>query len=76
MLKILPEYADQSIKSEVQFINIENGARQSVLLESSEEKFFEAQLDQLVPFLNERLASVERIRNLKMIIHLFLKGEK
>lgn len=66
MLKILPEYADQSIKSEVQFINIENGARQSVLLESSEEKFFEAQLDQLIPFLNERLASVERIRNIKI----------
>ncbi|MEC7609615.1 MAG: DEAD/DEAH box helicase family protein, partial [Verrucomicrobiota bacterium] len=66
LLKILPEYANHSIKSEVQFINIENGARQSVLLESSEEKFFEAQLDQLIPFLNERLASVERIRRIKV----------
>ena len=62
ILKVLPEYAHQSIRSEVQFINIENGARQCVLLESGEEKFFELQLDRIIPFLNERLASVNRLR--------------
>ena len=66
LLRVLPEYAHHSIKSEVQFINIENGARQSVLLESSEEKFFELQLDRLVPFLNARLASMKRLRESKI----------
>ncbi len=66
LLRVLPEYAHHSIKSEVQFINIENGARQSVLLESSEEKFFELQLDRLIPFLNARLASMKRLRESKI----------
>jgi Rad3-related DNA helicase len=62
MLKVLPEYTGQLITAEVQFINIENGALQSVSLESSEHAFFEQQLDQLVPFLDERRGSLNRLR--------------
>ena len=60
MLEVLPEYNGQLITAEVQFINIENGAIQSVSLESSE-NIFERQLDQLVPFLDERLGSLNRL---------------
>ncbi|MCH2074051.1 MAG: hypothetical protein MK130_04205, partial [Puniceicoccaceae bacterium] len=62
MLEVLPEYSGQLITAEVQFINIENGAIQSVSLESSENMIFERQLDQLVPFLDERLGSLNRLR--------------
>ena len=62
MLEVLPEYAGQLITAEVQFINIENGALQSVSLESSEHAIFEQQLDQLIPFLDERLGSLNRLR--------------
>ena len=62
MLEVLPEYSGQLITAEVQFINIENGAIQSVSLESSENLIFERQLDQLVPFLDERLGSLNRLR--------------
>ena len=60
MLEVLPKYTGQLITAEVQFINIENGAIQSVSLESSE-NIFERQLDQLVPFLDERLGSLNRL---------------
>ena len=60
MLEVLPEYNGQLITAEVQFINIENGAIQSVSLESSG-NIFERQLDQLVPFLDERLGSLNRL---------------
>ena len=60
MLEVLPEYNGQLITAEVQFINIENGAIQSVSLESSK-NIFERQLDQLVPFLDERLGSLNRL---------------
>ncbi len=63
MLRVLPEYADQSIEAEVQFINIENGARQSVALEAQEHALFEHQLDQLLPFLEERRGSLNRLRD-------------
>ena len=62
MLEVLPEYAGQLITAEVQFINIENGALQSVSLESSEHAIFEQQLDQLIPFLDERRGSLNRLR--------------
>ena len=62
MLEILPEYTDQLITAEVQFINIENGALQSVSLDSPENIIFERQLDRLIPFLDERLGSLNRLR--------------
>ena len=62
MLEVLPEYAGQLITAEVQFINIENGALQSVSLGPSEHAIFKKQLDQLIPFLNERLESLNRLR--------------
>ncbi len=62
MLEVLPEYAGQLITAEVQFINIENGALQSVSLGPSEHAIFKKQLDQLIPFLDERLESLNRLR--------------
>ena len=62
MLEVLPEYTGQLITAEVQFINIENGALQSVSLDSSENIIFERQLDRLIPFLDERLGSLNRLR--------------
>lgn len=66
MLCILPEYAGQTIEAEVQFINIENGARQSVALQAKEHALFERQLDQLIPFLEERRGSLKRLREAKV----------
>ncbi|WPJ95764.1 helicase C-terminal domain-containing protein [Coraliomargarita algicola] len=63
MLELLPEFSDQTITAEGQFINIENGAKQSVLLQSSEHALFEYQLEQLRPFLDERRSSLNRLRN-------------
>jgi len=62
MLQVLPNYADQPIAAEVQFINIENGALQSVSLQSQEHALFEQQLEQLLPFLEERRGSLNRLR--------------
>ena len=62
ILEVLPEYAGQLITAEVQFINIENGALQSVSLGPSEHAIFKKQLDQLIPFLDERLESLNRLR--------------
>jgi Rad3-related DNA helicase len=67
MLKALPEYNEQSISAEVQFINIENGAQQSVPLTSQEHALFEQQLDQVIPFVEERRGSVNRLRNAKIV---------
>ena len=47
MLEVLPEYTGQLITAEVQFINIENGALQSVSLDSSENIIFEQQIEVL-----------------------------
>jgi DNA excision repair protein ERCC-2 len=63
MLKVLPEYAKAPIAAEVQFINIENGAVQSVSLEAQEHALFEQQLDQVLPFLEERRGSLNRLRD-------------
>jgi Rad3-related DNA helicase len=62
MLRVLPAYADQALAAEVQFINIENGARQCVALQVEEQALFERQLDQLIPFLEERRGSLNRLR--------------
>lgn len=66
ILRVLPEYAGQVIESEIQFINIENGARQSVALQLHEHAFFEQQLDQLIPFLDERRDSLNRLREARI----------
>lgn len=66
MVLTLPQYADQSIESEVLFINIENGSRQSVSLTSREHIFFERQINLMIPFLEERRASFKRIKNIKI----------
>jgi Rad3-related DNA helicase len=63
MLIALPEYANKEISAEVQFINIENGARQSVLLSEHNYGLFEQQLNQVIPFAEEKRNSVNRLRN-------------
>jgi len=65
MLGVLPEYAGKEVTSEVQFINIENGAVQSVSLQPQEHAQFEQQLDQLLPFLEERRGSLNRLHDAK-----------
>lgn len=62
MLHALPEYSGQAVEAEVQFINIENGARQSVTLQAEEHALFERQMDRLIPFLEERRGSLNRLR--------------
>jgi len=66
MLQILPDYAEMEISADVQFINIENGALQSVTLLPPEQALFSKQLDQLLPFLEERRGSLNRIRGVRI----------
>lgn len=54
LARVLPEYAATPLTAELQFIDIESGALQSVALGASEEALFTAQLDVLLPFLNDR----------------------
>ena len=61
LLSVLPDYADQALQAEVQFINIENGARQSVELGLQEHALFPAQLDCLLRFLEERRSRCLRL---------------
>ena len=61
LLKMLPEYQRGPIESELLFINIENGARQSVRLDAGDQKLFVDRLDALIPFLEERRHSRLRI---------------
>jgi Rad3-related DNA helicase len=66
ILEVIPDYAEKVISAEVQFINIENGARQSVPLQAQEYALFEQQLNQLHPFLEERRSSLNRLRKTKI----------
>lgn len=61
LLGVLPDYASQALRAEVQFINIENGARQSVELGPEEHALFPAQLDELLRFLEERRSRCLRL---------------
>lgn len=54
LARLLPKYAQSQLSAELQFIDIENGAVQSVALGASEEALFTRQLDTLLPFLNDR----------------------
>jgi hypothetical protein len=62
LLKMLPNYQEHSIESELLFINIENGARQSVRLETKDLQLFIDRLDSLIPFLEERRESRLRLK--------------
>lgn len=62
MLAILPEYEGKTLSAEVLFINIENGARQSVQLSGQELALFQKQLDALYPLLEERRGSHIRMK--------------
>jgi len=62
LLKMLPDYQEHSIESELLFINIENGARQSVRLETKDLQLFIDRLDSLIPFLEERRESRLRLK--------------
>ena len=66
MLSVLPDYQGNKLTAEVQFINIENGARQSVALREQEVAFFEQQLDAIYPFLEERRGSHLRIQEAEL----------
>lgn len=61
LLSALPDYADRALPAEVQFINIENGARQSVELGPQENALFPARLDCLLKFLEERRSRCLRL---------------
>lgn len=61
ILGALPEYAGKKISAEILFINIENGARQSVRLSERELALAEGQLDAIYPFLEERRSSHLRV---------------
>lgn len=54
LARVLPQYADQSLKASLLFIDIENGAVQSVELTDADEALFTQQLDALYPFLEDR----------------------
>ena len=66
MLSAHPDYQCKKITAEVQFINIENGARQSVALGDQELAFFEQQLNAIYPFLEERRGSHLRIQGAEL----------
>jgi DNA excision repair protein ERCC-2 len=60
LARVLPEYANSVLRAELYFIDIENGAVQSVPLTAEDEARFTQQLDALLPFLNDRRSA--RIR--------------
>ncbi|MGJ8641175.1 MAG: ATP-dependent DNA helicase [Opitutaceae bacterium] len=54
LAELLPEFNGQAISAELFFIDIENGAVQSVPLNSEMQSLFTQQLDAWIPFLEDR----------------------
>jgi DNA excision repair protein ERCC-2 len=54
LARVLPEFAGMQLAAELYFIDIENGAVQAVPLTQADEDRFSQQLEQLLPFLNDR----------------------
>lgn len=54
LASLSPEYAQQSLRAELLFIEISNGTAQIVPLESESEALVVTQLDRLIAFLDER----------------------
>ncbi|MFP4157236.1 MAG: ATP-dependent DNA helicase [Opitutales bacterium] len=50
----LPEWQTQQIGAELRFIEIESGMAQNIPLREEDERRFEAQLDRLLPYLEDR----------------------
>lgn len=67
LARVLPEYATTELRAELYFIDIENGAVQSVPLTTEDEARFTQQLEVLLPFLNDRRQS--RLRLSAATIH-------
>ncbi len=54
LARVLPEYADKSLKADLLFIDIATGAVQSIPLTKEDEDLFTEQMDALLPFLEDR----------------------
>lgn len=54
LAELLPDYSDVELAAELLFIDIENGAVQSVPIDEATRSLFTQQLDALIPFLNDR----------------------
>lgn len=54
LARVLSEFAGAELRAELLFINIEDGALQSIALDPEDEATFTRQLDALLPFLEDR----------------------
>ncbi|MEN8662469.1 MAG: helicase C-terminal domain-containing protein [Lentimonas sp.] len=66
LAELLPDYADLTLSAELLFIDIENGAVQSVPLDDATKSLFTQQLDALIPFLDDRRACRLRLNETKI----------
>ncbi len=66
LAQILPDYAEQTLHAELQFININDGTVQSVPLTELDADRFEHQLAALYPFLEDRRGSHLRLEGIEL----------
>ena len=66
LARVLPEYADTTLRAELYFIEIETGGVQIVPLTEADERAFNSQLDTLLPFLEDRRTSQLRLQGVEL----------
>ncbi|MGJ8652952.1 MAG: ATP-dependent DNA helicase [Opitutaceae bacterium] len=66
LARVLPRYANHTLRATLLFIDIENGAVQSVELTDVDERLFTQQLDTLIPFLEDRRECRVRLNGAKI----------
>ena len=66
LARVLPEYADTTLRAELYFIEIETGGVQIVPLTGADERAFTDQLNTLLPFLEDRRTSQLRLQGVEL----------
>lgn len=64
LLRLQEEYSDRPLSAQLQYIQIDDGTVQNIDLDDSDIAYFEAQLDTLLPYLEDRRSAARRLDNL------------
>ncbi|MGC6455728.1 MAG: ATP-dependent DNA helicase [Coraliomargaritaceae bacterium] len=66
LLRLQTEYSEQPLRAQLQYIHIDDGTVQNIDLDDSDASLFEAQLDTLFPYLEDRRSAARRLDNLEI----------
>jgi len=66
LARVLPDFADSTLRAELYFIELETGGVQIVPLTDADQRSFNSQLDTLLPFLEDRRTSQLRLQGVEL----------